>query len=48
MRSGVFAIQIPISEFRINVGKCIDLADSQDVYIMKDGKQVAKIIASRR
>jgi len=41
-------MQVSVSELKINVGKFIDLADEQDVYITKNGKQVAKIVSTRR
>ena len=41
-------MQVSVSELKTNVGKFIDLADEQDVYITKNGKQVAKIVSTRR
>ena len=41
-------MQISVSELKTNVGRFIDLADQQDVYITKNGKQVAKIVSTKR
>ena len=41
-------MQVSVSELKTNVGKFIDLADIQDVYVTKNGKQVAKIVSTRR
>ena len=37
-------MQIALSDLKINVGKYIDLADTEDVIITKYGKPAAKII----
>jgi len=37
-------MQIALSELKINVGKYVDIAESQDVIITKYGKPTAKII----
>ena len=37
-------MQIALSELKINVGKYVELAESQDVIITKYGSPVAKII----
>jgi len=37
-------MQIALSELKINVGKYVDLAEKEDVYITRNGKQVAKIV----
>lgn len=37
-------MQIALSELKINVGKYVDLAETEDVIISKYGKPVAKII----
>ena len=37
-------MQIALSDLKINVGKYVDLADSEDVIITKYGKPTAKII----
>ena len=37
-------MQIALSELKINVGKYVDLAETQDVIITKYGSPVAKII----
>jgi prevent-host-death family protein len=45
---GVCAMQVSVSELKINVGKYIDLSNTQDVFVTKNGKQVAKIVSTRR
>ena len=37
-------MQVALSELKTNVGKYVDLAESQDVVITKYGSPVAKII----
>jgi prevent-host-death family protein len=37
-------VQISLSDLKVNVGKYVDLADTQDVIITKYGAPVAKII----
>jgi prevent-host-death family protein len=37
-------MQIALSELKVNVGKYVDLADTEDVIITKYGKPAAKII----
>ena len=39
---------ISLSELKTNVGKYINLAQNQDVYITLNGKQVAKIVSTNR
>ena len=39
---------VALSELKINVGKYINLAEKQDVYITRNGKQVAKIVGINR
>ena len=41
-------MQVALSELKTNVGKYVDLADKQDVYITRNGKQVAKIVGTNR
>ena len=41
-------MQISISELKTNIGKYIDSSNEQDIYITKNGKQVAKIVSTRR
>jgi len=41
---GVLIMQIALSDLKINVGKYVDLADTEDVVITKYGKPAAKII----
>jgi len=40
----VLLMQIALSDLKINVGKYVDLADTEDVIITKYGKPAAKII----
>ena len=40
-------MQISVSELKANAGKFIDLAQEQDVFITKNGKQVAKIVSTK-
>ena len=37
-------MQIALSDLKLNVGKYIDLADTEDIIITKYGKPAAKII----
>ena len=37
-------MQIALSDLKVNVGKYVDLADSEDVIITKYGKPAAKIV----
>jgi prevent-host-death family protein len=37
-------MQVALSDLKINVGKYVDLAETQDVIITKYGKPTAKII----
>jgi len=37
-------MQIALSDLKVNVGKYVDLADTEDVIITKYGRPVAKII----
>jgi len=41
---GVVIMQVALSDLKINVGKYVDLADTQDIIITKYGKPTAKII----
>ena len=41
-------MQIALSELKINVGKYVNLAEKEDIYITRNGKQVAKIIGTNR
>ena len=41
-------MQVSVSELKTNVGKYVDLAETQDVFITKNGKQVAKIVSTKR
>jgi len=41
---GVLIMQIALSDLKVNVGKYVDLADTEDVVITKYGKPAAKII----
>ena len=37
-------MQIALSELKVNVGKYINLSETEDIYIISNGKQVAKIV----
>jgi prevent-host-death family protein len=37
-------VQVALSDLKVNVGKYVDLAGSQDIIITKYGKPAAKII----
>ncbi|MDR0308897.1 MAG: type II toxin-antitoxin system Phd/YefM family antitoxin [Coriobacteriales bacterium] len=41
---GVELMQIALSDLKVNVGKYVDLANTEDVIITKYGKPAAKII----
>lgn len=40
-------MQVSVSELKTNIGKYIDLAEKQDIFITKNGKQVAKIVSTK-
>jgi prevent-host-death family protein len=40
-------MQISLSELKINVGKYVDMASEQDIFITKNGKQVAKLVSTK-
>ena len=40
-------MQVSISELKINLGKYIDMAEEEDIYITKNGKVVAKIVSTK-
>ena len=39
---------VALSELKTNVGKYVNLAEKQDIYITRNGKQVAKIVGTNR
>jgi len=39
---------VALSELKINVGKYVDLAEKEDVFITRNGKQVAKLSGMKR
>jgi len=41
-------VKVSVSELKTNVGKYIELSETQDVFITKNGKYVAKIINIKR
>ena len=41
-------MQVALTELETNVGKYVDLAEKQDIYIMHNGKLVAKIVGTNR
>ena len=38
---------ISVSELKNNAGKYVDMATGQDIFVTKNGKQVAKIVSTR-
>ena len=44
---GENSMQISVSELKTNVGKYIDLADTQDIYITKNGKPAARLTSAK-
>ena len=48
IRKGAIIMQVALSELKTNVGKYVNLAKEQDIYITRNGKQVAKIVATNR
>ena len=40
-------MQVSISELKVNVGKYIDLAETRDIFITKNGKLVARIVSTK-
>lgn len=46
-KGGIF-IQISLSDLKINVGKYVDLAETEEVIITKYGKPAAKLIRCDR
>jgi len=41
-------MQVALSELKVNVGRYVDLANNEDIYITRNGKQVAKIVSIKR
>ena len=41
-------MKVAVSELKANVGKYIALSETQDIFITKNGKQVAKIVSIKR
>jgi prevent-host-death family protein len=41
---GVFVMQVALTDLKVNVGRYVDLASTEDVVITKYGKPAAKII----
>ena len=41
-------MQVALSELKINIGKYVDLSETEDIYITRNGKQVAKIVGINR
>ena len=40
-------MQVSLSELKTNIGKFVDMAQTQDIFITKNGKQVAKIVSTK-
>lgn len=41
---GVEGMQVTATEFKLNLGKYLDLVHAEDIWITKNGKTVAKLI----
>jgi prevent-host-death family protein len=41
-------MQVALSELKVNVGKYVDHSESEDIFITRNGKQVAKIVSLKR
>ena len=41
-------MQVALSDLKINVGKYVDISGTEDVYITRNGKKVAKLIGINR
>jgi len=39
---------VALSELKTNVGKYVNFSENEDVYITRNGKQVAKLISMKR
>jgi prevent-host-death family protein len=40
-------MQVSVSELKANAGKYVELAAEQDIFITKNGKQVAKLVSTK-
>jgi prevent-host-death family protein len=40
-------MKVSISELKNNIGKLIEIAETQNIYITKNGKQVAKLVSTK-
>jgi prevent-host-death family protein len=40
-------MQISVTELKANAGRYIDMADTEDVFITKNGKRAAKLVSAR-
>jgi len=41
-------MQVALSELKVNVGKYVDMSEREDIYITRNGKQVAKLVGTNR
>ena len=39
-------MQVSVAELETNAGKYVELAETQDIFITKNGRQVAKIVSA--
>ena len=39
-------MQVSVAELETDAGRYVDLAETQDIFITKNGKQVAKIVSA--
>jgi prevent-host-death family protein len=40
-------MKVSVSELKANIGKLIEIAETQDIYITKNGRQVAKLVSTK-
>jgi prevent-host-death family protein len=41
-------MRVALSELKTNVGKYVEHSENEDIYITRNGKQVAKIVSLKR
>ena len=40
-------MKISVTQLKTNIGKYLDMAETQDIFITKNGKQIAKIVSTK-
>ena len=40
-------MQISLSELKVNVGKYVNMAEEQEIFITRNGKRIAKLVGMR-